>query len=194
MNQLNDILERIEVLQKELVGEIYRKHDELKYTIERKKILFHEEVSRHHADLAATLSDYVYDSGIMITLTIPLAWAALLPAIFLDSIVSIYQAVCFPIYGIPRVKRSEYVVIDRHSLQYLNWLEKMNCMYCGYFNGLIGYVREIAARTEQYWCPVRHARPVKSVHSRYRKFFEYGDGEAYRDGLAEVREDFDDLR
>jgi len=194
MNQLNDILDRIEVLEKELVEEIYRKHEELKYTIEEKRVLFSEEIRRHHTELAATWSDYVYDSGIFITLTIPLVWSAIVPVFFLDVIVSIYQAVCFPVYGIPRVIRSEYVVLDRHSLRYLNWLEKMNCFYCGYFNGVVGYIREIAARTEQYWCPVRHARPMKSVHKRYRRFFEYGDAEAYREGLAKVRDDFEDLK
>ncbi len=193
MNQLDNILSRIEVLERELVEEVYRKREELKYTIKEKKVYFSEEIRRHHAKLAATLSEYVYDSGLLIILTIPLIWSALVPVFFLDIIVYLYQFICFPIYGIPRVKRSDYVVIDRHSLQYLNWLEKLNCMYCGYFNGLMGYVREVAARTEQYWCPVRHARPVKSMHSRYRHFFEYGDAEAYREKLAKVRGNFEDL-
>ena len=194
MHQLNDILERIEGLEKELVEEIYRKHEELKYTIRKKKVRFSDEVSRHHRELAATLSEYVYDSGFLIILTMPLIWSVVIPALMLDGLVSLYQLICFPIYGIPRVKRGEYVVIDRHGLHYLNSLEKLNCIYCGYFNGLMGYIREIAARTEQYWCPIRHARPVKSVHSRYRRFFEYGDAEAYRDGLPEVRKEFDDLK
>lgn len=194
MHQLNDILDRLEALEKELVDEIFRKHEELKYTIEEKRVFFSEEISRHHKELAATLSEYVYDSGLLIILTVPLIWSVVIPALALDGLVTLYQAVCFPIYGIPRVKRSEYVVIDRHELQYLNWLEKLNCVYCGYFNGLMGYIREIAARTEQYWCPVRHARPIKSVHSRYRHFFEYGDAEAYREGLADVRKEYEDLK
>lgn len=193
MHKLNMILDRVEALQKELVEELNTKHDELKYTIQEKTVLFNDVVKRRHVELAATWSEYAYDSGILISLTIPLIWAALIPVFFLDLFVSAYQSFCFPIYGIPRVKRSEYVIIDRHSLQYLSWLEKINCMYCGYFNGVISYIREVAARTEQYWCPIRHARPMKSVHSRYRKFFEYGDGKAYRSDLPEVREDFDDV-
>jgi hypothetical protein len=70
----------------------------------------------------------------------------------------------------------------------------VNCTYCAYFNGVLGYLREVAARTEQYWCPIRHARPVKPTHSRYRQFFPYGDAEGYRQGLAEVRKRFDDVR
>jgi len=40
-----------------------------------------------------------------------------------------------------------------------------------YENGLAGYFREIAARTEQYWCPIKHARRIKAAHGRYPRFF-----------------------
>ena len=66
-------------------------------------------------------------------------------------------------------------------------------MYCGYFNGLISYVQEIAARTEQYWCPIKHARKISTIHSRYKFFFEYGDGEEYKKNLEEIRQKFHDL-
>jgi hypothetical protein len=62
-----------------------------------------------------------------------------------------------------------------------------NCVYCGYANGVLAYVREIAARTEQYWCPIKHARPIPAPHARYRVFLEYGDARAYRQELPKVR-------
>lgn len=194
MNALTEILERMNALESELVEELARKHEELRYTIDKKRVRFSEEISLRHQELAAEFSQYVYDSGFLIMLTIPIIWSALIPALILDLVVCIYQAICFPVYGIPRVKRNEYIVIDRHSLQYLCRFEKLNCVYCGYFNGLIGFVREVAARTEQYWCPVRHARPIKSVHSQYKNFFDYGDAEAYRERLDEVRQQFDDVK
>ena len=46
--------------------------------------------------------------------------------------------------------RGQYIVIDRHRLKYLNAIEKLNCVYCGYGNGVIAYARDIAGRTEQY--------------------------------------------
>ncbi|BCS89135.1 hypothetical protein [Pseudodesulfovibrio sediminis] len=194
MSTLTEMLERISDLEKELVQELAQKHENLLYTIEKKKIRFSAEVQLQHELLVTKFSDYVYDSGLFIILTIPIIWLALVPALFLDLVVVLFQVICFPVYGIPRVKRSQYIVIDRHGLSYLNWLEKLNCMYCGYFNGLMSFVREVAARTEQYWCPVRHARPLKSVHSRYKTFFDYGDAEGYRDGLEEVRKKFDDVQ
>jgi hypothetical protein len=54
-------------------------------------------------------------------------------------------------------------------------------------------VTEVAARTEQYWCPIKHALRVKGVHSRSQHFFDYGDAEGYRRGIEQVRRDFEDL-
>lgn len=193
MSKIDDLLVRMAELEQELAHELRQKQDEILFTIRRRKVLFSEEMRRRHRELAARWSDYVYDSGVMIILTIPVIWSALVPAIILDVVVAAYQWTCFPIYGIPRVRRGDYVVIDRHALQYLNFIEKLNCVYCGYFNGVMSYVREVAARTEQYWCPIRHARPVKSVHGRYQHFFAYGDAEGYRSRLAEVRRRFDDV-
>ena len=67
------------------------------------------------------------------------------------------QAICFRSYRIPRVRRMDYIRLDRSQLAYLNWVETLNCLYCGYANGVAAYVREIAGRTEQYWCPIKHA-------------------------------------
>lgn len=194
MTKIDDILERIEQLEKELKEELYKAEDEFLYTIRGRKVIFSAEIRAYHRKLAQRWSDYVYESGLMIVLTIPVIWLALIPAALMDAAICLYQLVCFPVYGIPRVKRSDYVIMDRHKLRYLNWIEKLNCAYCSYFNGLIGFVTEVAARTEQYWCPVRHARPLKAVHSRYRHFFGYGDAQAYRKGLAEIRKRFGDVK
>ena len=59
----------------------------------------------------------------------------IVPFVLLDLFVTIYQAVCFPVYGIPKVERRTYLVFDRHHLAYLNALEKLNCAYCAYANG-----------------------------------------------------------
>jgi len=194
MTKIDDILTQIEQLEKELKEELSKAEDEFLYTVRDRKVFFSREIREYHRKLAQKWSDYVYDSGLMIVLTIPVIWLALIPAALMDAAICLYQLVCFPVYGIPRVKRSDYVIMDRHKLRYLNWIEKLNCFYCSYFNGLLAFVTEVAARTEQYWCPVRHARPMKAVHSRYRHFFGYGDAQAYRKGLAEVRKRFGDVK
>mgnify|MGYP005852257819 CR=1 FL=1 len=67
-------------------------------------------------------------------------------------------------------------------------IEQYNCVYCGYGNGVLAYAREVAARTEQYWCPIKHARKVLGRHSRYHDFIDFGDAEHYHGRLAEYRQ------
>ena len=87
----------------------------------------------------------------------PLIWLPLPVFILLDILVFLYQAVCFPIYGIKKIKRSAYILIlDRNKLQYLTPFQKVCCMYCGYANGLLVYLKEIAGLTEKYWCGIMH--------------------------------------
>ncbi len=117
----------------------------------------------------------------------PFIYGMFFPAIFLDVSLEIYHHICFRLYKIPLVKRSDYIVFDRVHLAYLNSFEKINCVYCSYFNGLIAYASEIAGRTERYWCPIKHAKRLKQHHSQYSEFVEYLDGESYRKNLENLR-------
>jgi len=54
--------------------------------------------------------------------------------------------------------------LDRSKLHYLNALESLNCVCC-YANGLTAFVAEIAGRTEQHWCPIKHARVLAAPFS-----------------------------
>ncbi len=105
----------------------------------------------------------------------------------MDISVTIYQQICFRIYHIPLVRRGDFLILDRHHLAYLNAIEQLNCIYCGYASGVIEYVREIAARTEQYWCPIKHARRSPEPHRLYQQFVDYGDVEDYRKRLMQLR-------
>jgi len=193
-NKLQLLIEKIKKLEKELAEEIQNQEEMFFYKIRGGKVLFEKNVKKKHKAIVKTVSRYLSDAELLNILTAPVIWFCILPALFMDLVVTFYQAICFRVYGIPRVKRNKYIVIDRRSLSYLNEIEKLNCAYCGYFNGLIAYVQEVAARTEQYWCPIKHARRTALNHSRYGKFFEYGDGDGYRNKIEEVRRDFDDIK
>ena len=194
MRSFDEIIADIRQLEQELLEELHAKQEEYSYVVEGKRVRFTKEVREYHRTLARSLRVYFANSRLMHILTAPLIYGCILPALLMDLVVSVYQAVCFRVYGIPRVPRDDFIVIDRNQLQYLNAMEKMNCVYCGYFNGLIAYVGEIAARTEQYWCPIKHARRVGTMHSRYHKFLEYGDGDDFQNRLTALRREFDDLR
>jgi hypothetical protein len=122
-------------------------------------------------------------------ITSPVIYMMIIPLLLLDIFVTVYQAVCFPVYGIEKVRRGDHFIFDRHHLAYLNVLQKLNCAYCSYANGLIAYVREIAGRTEQYWCPIKHARRLLGAHANYVRFVDYGDGEGFQKQLPDLREE-----
>ena len=140
----------------------------------------------HRADRVG-LWRYVLEGNLATVLTAPVIYSVLVAFVLLDLWVTAYQAVCFRAWGVRRVRRRDYLAFDRHTLAYLNAIEKVNCVYCSYANGLVAYVREIAARTEQYWCPIRHARRVRGTHERSEAFVPYGDARAYRARLPRLR-------
>ncbi|MEY5100203.1 MAG: hypothetical protein RJA36_2922 [Pseudomonadota bacterium] len=92
----------------------------------------------------------------------------------------------------PTGRRRDYLVFDRADLPYLNAIEKFNCLYCSYGNGVLAYAREIAARTEQYWCPIKHARRIRDAHEHYPRFFEHGDAAAFRAGLERLQQQYEE--
>ena len=187
--QIATLIEKIRSLEGELDAEIAKRRAELRIGIEHGRIAFEEELLRRHRELRRKLLPYLFGANPLVMLTAPVIYAGIVPFLLLDLFVSIFQAVCFPIYGIAKVKRADYLVFDRHHLAYLNALEKLNCAYCSYANGLIAYTREIAARTQQYWCPIKHARRVIGSHARYALFDDYGDAEGYQARLVELRKD-----
>ncbi len=137
---------------------------------------------------------YVRGSRLTVALTVPIIYGCLVPFALLDAALRLYEAICFPLYGIPKVKRSQYLVFDRGRLPYLNAIEKLHCYYCSYVNGLCAYATEIVARTEQHWCPVKHELPIRASHSRYDKFIAYGNAQDYARRVERVRRDFADLQ
>lgn len=188
---LSELYQRLDALTREIHSELKHAQQRFAYRLEQGRVIFDEEIASQWRPTLRQFLGYLFGAELRHVLTAPVIYSCIVPALILDGWVSAYQAICFPAWGIPRVNRSDYIVIDRHYLPYLNPLEKLNCVYCGYFNGLIAYVQEIAGRTEQYWCPIRHARHPRVVHSRYPLFVDYGDATSFRSKLQYLRRHFD---
>lgn len=190
MNQrIAGIIGRIHQLESELEVEFARRRLELAFTVKGRAVQFEERVLRRHRELKTRLSRYILRARPLLIFAAPVIYSLIIPFVLLDLFISVYQWIWLPLVGIPSVRRSDYMAIDRGHLAYLNVIEKINCAYCSYANGLIAYVQEIASLTEQYWCPIKHARRVIATHERYRKFVDYGDAESYHTGLAALREE-----
>ncbi len=190
-HRIDDLIRRIRELQEELEVEFRNRREEFHFIVQQKRILFAEEVARQHRRLKTGLFRYIAEARPLNILTAPIIYAGFIPFLLLDIFLFVYQAICFPIYGIPKARRSDYLIFDREDLPYLNLIEKLNCFYCSYGNGIAAYLREIAARTEQYWCPIKHARRIKASHDRYPSFFEFGDAESYIKGLERLRREYE---
>jgi len=181
------LLTRIRELQDELEAEFERRRTAFRYSLENGRVVFEAEARRRHREMRVRLLTFLRRARPMTVITAPVIYAMIVPFALLDLFVTIYQRICFPVYRIERVRRADFIRIDRHHLAYLNALERLNCVYCGYCNGLIGYVQEIAGRTEAYWCPIKHAARVGAHHAYYAQFVDYGDADSYREGLAASR-------
>ncbi len=188
--KIEELILSLRSLEEELEAEFKKRREEFRFTIEEKRVRFAEEVILHNRRFKTGLARYIRESRPLVVLVAPVIYSGIVPLLLLDSFVTVYQAICFPVYGIPKAVRSDYLVFDRADLPYLNAVEKINCFYCSYANGLAAYYREIAARTEQYWCPIKHARRIRDAHARYPRFFEYGDAESYRKGLERFQREF----
>ena len=192
-HRIDEILGQIHGLELQLEQELEQllleKRARFKYTLKKGRVIFDEGVHEFHQRHRTGLLTYLGNARLIHLLTAPVIYAVVFPLLLLDLAIFVYQQICFRIYGIPLVQRADYLVIDRQHLAYLNVIEKFNCMYCGYGNGLIEYVREVIARTEQYWCPIKHARRTLNPHYRSGSFADYGDAEVYHEKLRQLRKE-----
>ncbi len=187
---LDELLARIRALQEE-VEETYR---QAQLEIEERKARLAGEFLKRQRAYKVGLARFIARARPLVLLSAPVIYLGWIPFLLMDLFVTVYQAICFPIYGIPKARRADYLVFDRERLPYLNAIERFNCFYCSYGNGVVAYAREVAARTEQYWCPIKHARRLRAAHDYYPKFIDHGDAEGYRRELERLRRDYDALR
>lgn len=186
--RIEQLAEEIVRLQGELDREIEKRRADLGWKFNAGLIEFEHGITQRQRQLRLGVTAFMARSDLATIVTAPLIYSLIIPVLLIDAWASLYQAVCFRAYRIPTVRRSRYIVIDRNRLGYLNAVEALNCLYCEYANGVVAYVREISSRTEQYWCPIKHAFGITDPHLRYYQFLEYGDAEGYRARLDEFRQ------
>lgn len=194
--KVRQILDQIIALESELQTAIEQQKDHLRYQIEGKRVTFEQTIKETHVRLKMGIFHWFLTVRPQNYLTMPIIYSMIIPLVLFDLFVTVYQATCFPIYRIAKVRRASYIVLDHQHLAYLNIIEKVHCVYCSYAVGLVAYTGEIIARTEQYFCPIKHAHKILSAHSRYQHFLEYGEAddlhgkiEKLRSALAKEKDD-----
>ncbi|MFM9925153.1 hypothetical protein VLK31_19330 [Variovorax sp. H27-G14] len=188
MNErINQLLGQMATLETELRAAVHEQEGRMFFQLKGKRVEFEHSAREAHRKLKRNFFRWLVTDRPQNLITGPLIYGMVIPLLMLDACVTFYQWACFPIYGITKVRRRDYLVFDRHHLGYLNFIEKFHCTYCEYGNGLMGYMAEILARTEQYFCPIKHAHKILGTHARYNRFLDYGDAQAYESRLEAFR-------
>ena len=186
-DRINQILIQMAKLEADLRAAVHDQEEASCFDVRGKRVTFKPSVRQAHRELKNHFLRWLVTNRPQNLITGPLIYSMAIPLVLLDACVSFYQWACFPIYGITKVRRADYLVFDRRHLDYLNAIEKFHCTYCEYANGLMSYATEIVARTEQYFCPIKHARKILGTHDRYKHFLDYGEAEAYEARLEAFR-------
>ena len=188
MNErISQILAQMAALEGDLRSAVQEQESRMFFQIKGKRVEFESSVKAAHRKLKTNFFRWLVTNRPQNLITGPIIYAMIFPLMMLDLCVSFYQWACFPIYGVTRVRRSDYIVFDRHHLGYLNFIEKFHCTYCEYGNGLMSYMTEILARTEEYFCPIKHAHKILGTHTHYNRFLDYCDAANYEARLEEYR-------
>jgi hypothetical protein len=185
--KVKQILDQITRLEDELNAVLEEQQSKLRYQVHGRRVVFEQAIRDAHKRLKMGVFRWFLTVRPQNYLTMPIIYGAAVPIVLFDLSVSLYQAICFPVYGIPKVKRADYIVFDHQHLAYLNFFEKGHCLYCSYAVGMLAYTSEIISRTEQYFCPIKHACKILASHSRYDDFLDYGDGQDFHRKLEEFR-------
>lgn len=185
--QIKKIVDKIYELDEELRSLLYEQQSQFSYKIAGKRVEFEKSIRKAHKKLKTSWFYWLLTVSPKHLLSGPFIYGLIIPLLIFDIGISVYQSVCFRLYGISLVKRSNHIIFDHQHLAYLNIFEKFHCLYCSYATGLISYAREIASRTEQYWCPIKHAHKLLDVHHRYADFLDFGNAENYQKDMIEIR-------
>ncbi len=186
-NKVRHLLTQITALENELRTVLHEQETRLFYQIDGKRVEFEGKIRSAHRKLKRGIFHWIVTDRPQNFLTGPVIYFLVIPLALADLCVTGYQAICFPVYKIAKARREDYFVYDRRHLEYLNWFERFHCTYCAYANGLMAYMSEIVARTEQYFCPIKHARKVLGSHARYARFLAYGEAADYHAKLEQFR-------
>lgn len=186
-DKINKMIDEIEAMKAKLIEEIHQQEDQFVYEIKNGYVKFENDILEKHRKNMKNLWLWFREIPLLHLLSSPLIYAMIIPAIFLDVMLFIYAKVVAKVFKFDLPKRNMYIVFDRQYLGYLNIMEKLNCMYCSYFNGLMAYASAIANRTEYYFCPIKHAKKVAYEHKYYNSYLAYGDENKYQEKLKEIR-------
>lgn len=190
-SKINKLLKEIEQKRSELYEEYLKLADKYSFSYIKWKVVFTKEAIIENRKKRKSIFNTLFTSEVREILSMPFIYTMFIPVMFLDIFLFIYQQTAIRLYGIPLTRRRDYITYDRKHLDYLNFIQKFNCLYCSYVNGFLSYAVEVAGRTEKYWCPIKSAKKMKWWHGWQPYFADYGDLYWYKEVVSSTKEYFD---
>lgn len=189
-DRISEIIQEIRNKKDELYSEYEKLRKKYDFSLRNWKIIFSRKAKNNQIEHKIPLNKYVVPKSIRHFVSMPFIYGMIIPWIFLDITLYIYQQTAFRLYKIPLVNRGDYIVFDRRHLSYLNLIQKINCLYCSYMNWLFSYAVEVWGRTEKYWCPIKAARRKKGGHDWEEFFADFWDPEWFEKAFNSNKEFF----
>ncbi len=192
-SNIKKIQQKIDELEIALHKEYELLAEKYGFSIEQKRVEFLQHFKDKNRTFRVPAWKYAIPANIRHVLSLPFIYMMIVPTVILDFFLTIYNWIALPLYRIPIVKRGDFIVYDRQFLDYLNWIQKINCIYCTYVNGVFAYAVEIGGRTERYWCPIKAAHKPKAYNNWYNDYADYGNPEEWHEKFNKS-EAFDGLK
>lgn len=192
-SKIEHIQAKIDELELALYEEYERLAFKYGFSIEQKRVEFRQKFRERNRTFRIPAWKYAFPVNIRHFLSIPFIYAMIVPTVILDIFLNLYNWTAMPLYRIPLVRRSDYIVFDRQFLDYLNWIQKLNCIYCSYVNGVFAFAVELGGRTERYWCPIKAAHKRPPRNNWYCDYADYGSPEQWLEKFNQ-QDAFEDLK
>lgn len=189
-NRVTELLADIKNKKDELYTEYEKLRKKYDFSFKNGKVEFTKKAKEFQRNYKTPLKNYAVPKNVRHFVSMPFIYGMIIPWLFLDISLFVYQQTAFRLYKIPLVSRSDYILFDRKHLRYLNLIQKINCLYCSYMNWLFSYAVEIWWRTEKYWCPIKAARNKRWGHDWEEYFADYGDPEWFKKAFNSNKEFF----
>ena len=118
------LLDQMSTLEDELQTALSEQQSSIFFQIKGKRVEFEKSIKQTHRKLKRNFFRWLVTDRPQNLITGPIIYSMIIPLLVTDLFITFYQITCFPIYGIKKVQRGDYIIFDRQHLHYLNFIEK----------------------------------------------------------------------
>ena len=111
-DRIQQLLAQINALEDELRIAVNEQQSSIFFQIKGKRVEFEQSIKETHRKLKMNFFRWLVTNRPQNFITGPIIYSMIIPLLVTDLFITFYQLTCFPIYGIKKVRRSDYVIFD----------------------------------------------------------------------------------